>query len=563
MRNNIIYILSVFILSMFFAGCATEEPKILNSHTKGYSFPALISNYEAMETKASKEGSDDRWSYSNFENGDKIGFYSLYGNSAADDGNGSFENEPMTYSGGTFVNPDIFFDINYFVPEKSTFYYFPWHDNIEYDPNHTQYNANDDYGLELRQTDVDGIEKCLDMLWVYSASSATANQRFAHTFSSIVIIRGEGFQNPPDDKKEIKVVLSKGVSHITLDYDKDHVKNVKLVYLYGYKTESECREWKAWGPLKYISNVGKSDEKEYPEAYYVVLPTTRGNERLSVEYIEMYDNEGNRKKITDFKLYTSSSNTNNSRILSIGERYPLEIKMVGVDVVVSPIEIKPWDDDQKIEEVKTAGIPDVTEFNKWVLAYNQFLQNRNSENYDETLKSYGDKTIKADGSVYWTFYINGDLDFSEYIASNEAENKIGSLNFMLEQFDDCLEGNGNSISGLTVNFIKNLGENGKIQNMTFRGININNGDATQNTGGLLNVCRGTIEKCEIDGTVTSSGGVGLIAAEGINATITDCKLRGLLLGSATASQGMFASASDCNEINNNTAGLIFQTNTNN
>lgn len=573
MKVKKLYIISLVLFSLVLASCTSEElsePGIGIQH--GYSIEASIESFDTGSTRAIRQTSDDNWSYDKFENNqDVIGFYSEYGNASAPGGNGSFVNAPMRYKrmsdgNGYFENPDMDYDLNTFV-EKTTFFYFPYHENIEYDPNH-DYVGND-YGLELRVVDINDenkIEKCEDLLWVINPSNPTGSQRFAHAFSSLVIIRGEGFQNA--DNKTIKVVLNKGVSHVTLTQNDGYQRNAKLLYLPGYeKTEDECRDWYAWKGDKFTAN-----EKDplYPgvefqeEAYYVLLPTTRGNDRLSVDHIELYDNDGNLKIVSDFKLYTSSSNASNSKLLFYGQRYPLLIKMQGLETVVETLGIDPWDEDVVISETREAGIGDASVFAEWARIYQDYLSSNRSSYYDDWLKKYGDKTEMTDGSSKWTFYILDDIDFSNYLSTIQS----GNILYLLKKLEDTLDGGNFTVTGLNLEstasptFIGELGAEGLIKDLNFKGLNIRMTDisGTAPVGGVFGVCGGSVTNCNIDGVVSGNGASGLLGGEGVGAVVSDCNFQGLVVGSSTSNKGIFGSDSGCTFDNVNTSGLIFQAN---
>lgn len=561
--------------------CAVDEEEMQPLKTKGYSFPARIAEFSEPDpnvdllgegelsfgTRVQITDEDDKWSVKRFENGDAIGFYSANGDVTAPDGNGPFVNVPMYFQrksdgNGVFINNDIQYSTDYFVPRYSTFYYFPYHENIEYDATHTRLLDDDDYGIEIRKQD-GGIDKCIDFMWVVSPSSATSSQTFNHAFSSIVFLRGQGFENASD--KTIKVFLNKGVSHITLSKTDDYMRNMKLVYLEGYgKTEMECREWDAWEGDPYLVVDDKSQYygDKYKDAYYIILPTTRGTERISVDHIELYDNDGNLKVVSDFNLYTSSANSTNSKILYYGQRYPLVIKMKGLETVVTPLSIKPWGEDVVIEEIRESGIVDENDFDQWSMTYSQYLASGRSADYDDALKSYGDKTESADGSTAkWTFYINNDLDLSILIGSHEP----GILQYLLGTLDDTLDGLNHTITGLRLecqtppSFIGELGNNGIVRNLKIRGLNVKCTDTTKSdpVGGIFGICRGTILNCDVDGVVAGYGPAGLFGGTGENAVIENCTASGLVIGASTAEGGLFGNSSNITLLDVISTGLIY------
>jgi hypothetical protein len=99
-------------------------------------------------------------------------------------------------------------------------------------------------------------------------------------------------------------------------------------------------------------------------------------------------------------------------------------------------------------------------------------------------------------------------------------------------FEGIFEGNGKTISKLSVDFgtgtgpaglFGNIGKGGKVQNLNLRGINIKGG--TGDTGGIAGTSDGSITKCTVSGTVngkTTQNTGGVAGNNGSNGTITDC-----------------------------------------
>ena len=567
---KILKILSIIIFFGCFFSCSSDDSDLRKEKQRGYSFIAEIEDFETFFTRANRRdaGEDDEWTVESFSKGDFVGFYSQFGNEDAPDGNGTFENVKMEYGqkDGSmfFYNNDIAYNTDYFKP-NSTFYYYPYSPNMSYDPSHIDYDEDDDYGMELRVSGVDSkgnqVERCEDIIWFYSATTAAGTVRLSHAFSSIVFIRGKGFSKAKNRK--ITVVLEKPVSHLTIaDGTDSYYKNVRPIYLKGYRTEEECRRWEAWegGPYTVVDKTNPSLlDKTFDDAQYVILPTMRTGERLSVDHIELYDDDDKLQILTNFTLYTSGRST---KILYYGHRYPLLIKMEELAPVVYPIGIEPWDEDEDnlIEDNRAPGISSTQEFQEWYLNYNTYISNGRvaSESVLKTLEKYGDRTIlESDNSEKWKFYINNNLDLSGLISS-------GTIIPLLQ---DCIEGNNHSISGLVMEFtdepgafIGELGSSGIIQNLNFRGLNMSsNGSKEQKAGGLFITCKGTVDNCDVDGVVNANGPVGLLAAEADGAVIKNCVLRGLIMGSSALPNKLFASMQDnCSFINNNSSGLIFQ-----
>lgn len=581
MKNNIHNIISGVILCIGIAGCATDDPKNIADQGQGYSFDADIAGYGEVGTRATRIDTEDLWTWKSFTKGDKIGFYSLYGNSDAPGGNGSFNNVPMTYGAAqsstrsTFYNNEIDFNTDNFV-ERKAFFYFPYVKNIDYDPGHTKY-IDDNYGFEIRKIaeNEDEIDKCNDLLWIFAPSTVTGNMSFSHAFSEIMILRGEGFKDAKDRK--VKIVLDKGFSHAVVDDDPgNYLKYFRLVYLEEYKkTEEECRVWYAWEGKGDYKVEDRDNREPYPSGYngvtfeekdihYVILPTHRILTKPSVDYIEICDDDGRWHKVSNFVLY------NQTKTLERGQRYPLVIKIEEKEVIVQPIAIEPWEDTKLIEDNREAGINSATDLRDWLLIYKEYLSkgrprdNEVGTTYENQLKNFGDMTVPSDNSdnkeVKWTFYINTDIDdLSNILVDNQQ--------YLIARLDDTLDGLNNTIRGLSLSapyapsFIGEIGEKGKVVNLNFTGLNLQcTGSDDSPAGGITTVCKGKIENCSIDGAISTTGPVGIIAGEAFaGSSITSNTGSGLVIGSETVENGLVGKKAQDAEIkNNNTAALIYQ-----
>lgn len=576
-KTHIILLFIVF--CGILAGCVSEDLLNKGNRERGYSFQAVLQDYEEFTTRSfNRKDTDDCWSIARFEDDDVIGFYSKFGGGDADDGNGVVANVPMTYNGGNFYNEDLVYNTEFFQP-STTFYYFPYHNNIDYDPEHTSYDPNDDYGYELRKLDEDGIEKCEDVIWMFNESSAVGSKRLSHTFSSIVFLRGDGFKKAKN--RSIKVVLDKPVSHLTVsDATDSYYKNFQLVYLDGYRAEKgwtadSCRCWYAWQGDPAKPYIVKDTESEYfgdkfYDAQYIILPTAReesakpGSERLSVDHIEIYDDDDKLQIVTNFYLYKRSGEGGETKILYYGHRYPLMIKKVETETVVSPISIAPWGDIKEVDKTISKGINTSAEFRDWINAYGQYLEDGRPITSENDLAQFGDNTViesaNGDKTESWKFYINADLDLSGYLTGNQ----IGNTRWLLEKFEDTLEGNNFTIKGLSLDYQSSppcfIGElSGTIQNLNFKGLTMTSaGSSSEEAGGIFKTLTGKFVNCDVDGVVSANGPVGMIAGHAENATISGCTLSGLVIGTSTTQKGMFGSILNSAVTNNNTGGLMFQ-----
>lgn len=549
------YIFFIFCLGSLIS-CEKEEIGLRKN--TGYSLYTHILDYESVLTRAQRTDEQDLWITKSFDYGDLAGFYSLYGNSDSQDGNGSFNNVPMTYTGNKFTNEDVIFNTDFFI-KGSTFYYYPYCENVDYDPSHTQFTG-DNYGIELREKDEkDGIDKPRDLLWIINAGSATSAS-FGHTSSSIVFLRGEGFKNAKN--REIKVVMVQGVSHAVVEDNKDYLKNIRFIYLEGYQrngkpmSEEECKIWYAWEGKPYQVNDETSiyNQQIFEDAQYIILPSSRSTSRLSVDHIEVYDDNNQLKTIANFNLYE------NDKRLYYGQQYPVLIKMQELEATIVPISIKSWEKDVTIEENRAFGIDTPEEFLEWALKYNAYMSSNQDDSHDSELQSYGDKTV-SNGVTSWKFYLNNDIDLTGKITKNQKK--------VINNFIDCFEGNNHTILGLQMEcstppaLIGTFGESGMIRNLNFSGMKMicndsADSDKTENAGGLCSEFKGTLDNCNIDGEVRAPGRkVGLIAGSAYNHIVKGCVFSGILTGSQTADK-MFGEKGEALSItNNNSSGLLF------
>lgn len=553
------YIFSFSLILSFLFSCTTEGEDIKKSKSTGLYLYADIEGFNEGGSRATPANNDDHWTLRNFSYGDLIGLYSAYGDNTAEDGNGPLNNVPMEYGQNSFVNYDIDCNMENFK-DKMFFYYYPYCEHIDYDKNITSVTHDPDYGIKLRVPCADGIERCNDILFVVD-QEISSQYNFKHAMSSIVILRGEGFENPKNDS--VTVVLTEGFSHFTLQDNpyKDHTyyKTGKLVYLEDCgKTELECRKWEAWPGDDYTVKNSKDpyDTQVFKNVYYVVLPTMNSSGRTTVNHIRINDNNGKWHNVSNFYLISGN------RKLEPGARYPLLIKMEGIEPVGYPYEIIPWEGDNVIKDDRDAGINTYQEFIDWMSKYSLYInpQNPVDEALINQLLEFGDKTELPDGTLNWTFYINNDIDFSGH--DFDAYKTIYLLNF---DFKDRLEGrrkytlsnikisNGNSPS-----FLKSLTKDGVLKNLNFEGIWIEyTGDEEQTVGGLVQDCYGTISNCDVSGTVISNGPVGMIAGNAQNATVENCILSGNILGKSTVNNLFGTSTGNCTLTGNHTSDLRF------
>ena len=536
-------------------------------------------------TRVERTTIDDEWSFTDFTTGDKMGFYASGGNWLNEQSN-VFNNQELIYQDNNiFTTPN---GNGNFSPSdmkgNEVYMYYPYCSSMS------------DNGLELRvkEKPEDVYYKCIDYL---SANNLTMEGMqngtltsmfgtFTHTFSELIIMRGEGFNNPPMNTNEIDysritVVINKGITNIKVNFDMENGWYCVPELVYDPDNSNKISSdnsfrWNAWKGGNYGITTEDSVGKE---AWYVIVPTlgTSGNGRSMVEYIELYDNEGNLQRVTSLKL--SGANTSNpTKYLDSGWRYPMEITMQELVPTVNPFPISRWDENIDLSDTREYGINDVTEFAKWVYDYNAYLSKPSDEN-EKKLLEYGDKIITPDtNEVNWKFYILSDINLEEYqpLTSEESSNSderyiIPSLkNATLDGQSTILSGGiflNYKISGLSKTFIGEM-NNGQIQNLDFISPDIQNPASNETAGILVNrMTNSNVYNCNIDnGTLFNPNGPGGFIAGSISGgSVKDCTLKGSLVVSSTAGGNaakIIGTLSDIDATfeNNDVAGIVTEIN---
>ena len=134
---------------------------------------------------------------------------------------------------------------------------------------------------------------------------------------------------------------------------------------------------------------------------------------------------------------------------------------------------------------------------------------------------------------------NNDNDYAEWTVTLDADLDLGAhywtpIGYFLGAFD----GQGHAISGLNVvtnadraGLFGTVGSSGAVRNLTLKNANVSSRDGN-NAGGIVGANFGTIEKCRVSGTVTSTKGAGGIAGSNNNTigTISLCENNGVVKG---------------------------------
>ena len=543
-----------------------NEPSI--NEVYGNSIYVTLGKNILASTRASYDN-QDRWSVAGFTNGDRVGLYALRGNM---EGDGSFSNVPMDFTRSVsstfqFDNPELKMERSQFQADKTLLYY-PYQETME------------EEGMVLRQGD---NAKCVDLLFMGNLNSDELNKRqmlsgnFNHVFSELIILRGEGFDKAKN--KTINVVINKAATRVRFRENPSQgngsgtARNMwKFPELYFDEkdglNEEQSRSWEAWQGKDFKINQEKGEQ----EAYYVLIPniypyslSAQGISltNVSVDYIEIYDDNDILQKVTNFSF------TDGTKRLENGKRYPIEIKMEGLVPTVYPYQILNWEDEEDITDERTVGINNSSEFYNWINIYNQYTSDSNpGEKYDTRLLEYGDKEISSEGKVTWHFYILNDINFKD------ADIDFKDKEVRITKLTDHLDGMGNLLSNLRLSdsLIGEISGEGCLSNMVIRGLSVINDekDIEKGLGGVTNLLaeNGRILKCDIDATISADCNVGIMAGSLTGATVEDCIFSGLLIGKGTSDSpytnliGLTPASNNFTLTNTNFSGIIFTQKTN-
>lgn len=540
---------------------------------------ADISGSKATRATTNETGTADEWSYLDFTEGDVMGFFASGGKFTGDNyGEAPFENQELIYTGGTgganFRDPNgVSFSPSH-MNGNQIYMYYPYSTTI-----------TDAGGFVLRTLDAPGEEKVdtarcidflstrhLDILDTTSDDKPALYGEFQHTFAELIIMRGEGFDNPPkisDDinEWEIKAVLNIPVTGIRAEVTTEGGWSCtpKLVYDEASGLdETQAREWQAWLGANFYRT---QEDKIGQVAWYVIVPTIgcqaqyvapRPGERTRVEYIELYDNDGNLQRVSSLLL-----SNGNSKYVDGGWRYPMEITMKELVPTANPCQIVPWNDDIDLTDERKRGINNATEFEGWVKAYNAYIDDDNDINTKALLK-YGDLYINEDETKSWHFYVLSDMDLSGFETGKP----------IVPVLKDILDGqstvftNGrfqnHVITGLKSPLIGQLtGGEAMVQNFNFTNPYVTYGEDNATPLGIIAnymLDGATVNNCRIiSGTLYNPAGPGgMVAGSIFNSSITGCTLSGFLISSSTVDNIVGQNNGGYNNQNNNASNVTNQ-----
>ena len=427
-------------------------------------------------------------------------------------------------------------------------------------------------GLELRVKAPDGSVRCRDVVEMFNASTSDLTKGIIsgavyHTFSSIIVTRGEGFERPmrkePDGTlvpdETIYVVLDVPISHLRVISYSDFVRwTTQLFYKDGYEfdgkqmDEEEAKKWYAWEGNKYPYASG-TPENERKRAWYVIIPSiyhqnnsaswkghtnrlysSQYSIRPTVSEICLYDNDGILQHVTSFTLKTSDTASPTKQPYPY-YRWPIEIAMDELGPVVRPVTIENWDEDREDKDItdeRTAGIHGMDEFQTWARLYNSYIAGDRSDS--EGLSAYGDE---IDG--VWHFYVS-TFDFEDQTIP------------VVNELQDIIEGNNQFFNVVWSNLkistplFGKITKNGGIKNLDLESpfLNYTNDDKPVGLFAAdIDINYGTdgeattFKNCNVyNGTVMSKGPAGLLSGTIEFGRISNCEFSGRIIGSESSSQ---------------------------
>ena len=537
--NHKIYLFSLAIATILaFVSCADDVSQDSGSYVGVSPLAVYASINGNASTRAARTEIDDVWSYTGFAENDDMGFYSSGGRWPENNGKEDFVNQKLRYDGTKFSDPDDTEFSPIHMNGSQIFMYFPYDENIDKES-----------GMPLRDNTTPPA-RCVDFLssnsitleGVVNGKDVALFGAFEHTFSELIIMRGEGFDSPPEGCERITVVLSEPYTHIKINYtstDDTWSCTPELFFSGDSDKKEEARRWDAWKGGNY--GITTQNPVGTP-AWYVIVPTLPGKRSL-VEYIELYDNEGNLLHVSSLRL--SGGNT---KYVDSSWRYPMEITMKELVPTVNPFPIIPWEKDVDLTDSRKRGINNEDEFVQWVLDYNVYQHDPTDQEKISTLLKYGDTFTDNNGdSRTWHFYLLSDLDLSDYdIALSKKEGEPKEV--IIQELRDTLDGISttlvnsrfinHTIKGLQKSFINKLAENGVVQNIDFIEPEVINSESSTTPAGIIaNSMEGAaVINCTIDnGTMFNPAGpAGMITGTMKDGKIIGCTVSGFLKAGSTA-----------------------------
>ena len=572
MLKNIFGNIGILTLSVLMAAlldsCATEDLPRSDTEPVPLEVNVRLSGKHSPSRADAAEEYNDRWCYRKFESGNVLGFYSSSGNYETGGGLGAFSNIPLMCVSNSamryqFREMDGSKISTQYLKADEVFLYFPYDENV-----------NSGYGMALRRQARDEYEedkdygktteRCVDLLTMSaldenSLQNSILDGTMSHTFAELIIMRGEGFDQLPDNvDHSIYVVMKKPYTNVRVNNAANPWKcTIELSYdasAEALLAKKNARYWETWEGDKYAETGSGAEPRE---AWCAVLPTTPQTP-TEIDYIELYDNDGVLQRVSALSLMEKT------RKLQSGWRYPVEIVMNELVPTIYPYTITKWDGDIDLTDERVRGIHSAQEFSEWMVVYNTYLNGNLTE---EALAPYGDKVIVSDTESYWQFYILDNLNLSGVTVNN---------GYIIPQLQDVIDARGDffvdgatklgnfRLTNLPAALVGNMSGHGGLHNIDIGSTTIIS--RLNSPAGILvnNMEAGTIDNVNIiNGALVSNGPVGLVAGSMSGGTVTDCNLSGLISGSASMDINGYLTGQGgaaTNWFKNNNVNVVFSPN---
>lgn len=575
-------LIALVVISAMAASCNSGVEDVLIPASRGVNYIEVdMEDWLIARTRANLY-SDDGWSVESFSQGDAIGFFCAKGvqnPENADDYSLSAYNAKMSFEGIT--GGKYRFGASGIVIDPATVYsgdysmmYFPYY------PDMPAADELDKPGLPLRQLDErDGIEKCVDIFGTThegdnagtsvihfkidgNASSMMLTPKLYRYCTSLVLQRGEGFDNPADSR--IWIVMQNPHTHLRVNQMKQSGNNRPYFDIAAqYYTEEPEDEVMIDLMEEYNLMHDYDPGKKLTVNKYAVWQTWVGPDQKvhvtllpsqNIYYILIQDNNGYWQCVTDFYLSSAGRKSGTYRW-----RYTLKIELQGIGVVARPVTVEPWGDEENISDDRKVGMSTPEEYSGWVGTYNAYIQNGRDETRVEELRKYGDAVYnESTGERKWTFYINDEIVFN----NNDIFPTIKKL-------EDKLEGSSTytnyDIRNLRGTLIEEMAEGGVLRALDFKDIYLVQPENADSPYGALisRMTGGMVESCNItNGVIISENEAGMIAGEVSGGSVRNCTISGNVIGSASVDdKGLFGKLTDGGtqpeESGNKISGLKF------
>lgn len=552
-KHNIIYLTAALGLSLLTA-CTSES---FSGEDRGAGIPAeitgTIGTAPVIDTKATV-GNGDNISYSAFAAPDAIGFFATGGLVAG--------NMKLTYDNGSFKGNGGSDNLIWTEGTATAYTYFPYSENTG--TTTTDAGTNNTYSVSIwREAKSDSDPKWYAGFEDFLAASATnipngtlVSFGFRHQFAMLILERGKGFDTQKDDVT------------VQLNY-----KLSKKANLVGSGTSFKLQlqtDGSNDGIQKLTGNPGKykvstKTDEDGIDCYYIIIPVGdvyNGNAKqsnaLTVESVKLKNNADVDMTVPFLPNFPFKANW----------KYRVIVQMRDNQAVIEPEEIVRWEK-ENIHIEKPIGIGRAKEFEEWYSTYNSYR----GSNTEEDKNSYAGKL--AEFGTYkngkWTFLLLNNIDLT-------SVSTVGKATTAITTFSDIFDGQGHTITGLSVSGSGNAGFfgtlSGEVKNLKLEDMQVQkSGDTTSDTnfGGIAGkvTSTGKISNCHILGEgsfVFGTGNVGGLAGSLTSGcTIENCTSTATVSGTETGTTGLLVGNTNGGTLTNctSTGTVITITNTNN